>query len=129
MGNGPDLTNDFPHNDRDLHFALRRAPLDRRTMTEIPPFKLIPEPLTEEAADLAPFKWADPDVGSRHRLGGEPSLLQRAEYPSCADCGQTMIFYGQLDSINDDYVLGDVGLVFVFICFDCFTSTSFIRSG
>ena len=30
-----------------------------------------------------------------------------------------MTFYGQLDSINDDFVLGDAGMVHVFVCFDC----------
>ena len=28
-----------------------------------------------------------------------------------------MSFYGQLDSINDDYVLADCGLIYVFVCF------------
>jgi hypothetical protein len=37
-----------------------------------------------------------------------------------------MTFYGQLDSINDEFVLADVGLVFVFVCFDCFTSMSVV---
>ena len=97
-------------------------------MKNIPPFKLIPQPLTEEAAELPKFKWAGPEIGTRHRLGGEPSFIQPADYPLCTSCGETMTFYGQLDSINDDYVLADVGLVFVFVCFNCFTSTSFIQS-
>jgi hypothetical protein len=42
---------------------------------KIPPFKLVPEPLSPEAADLPKFKWAgkDPDgreIGTRHKLGG-----------------------------------------------------------
>jgi len=95
---------------------------------EIPPFKLIPKALTEEAAALAPFQFAGPEIGTRHQLGGQPSFIQPAEFPCCPACGKTMTFYGQLDSINDDYVLADVGLVFVFVCFDCFESTSFIQS-
>lgn len=98
-------------------------------MTEIPPFRLISEPLTEEAAKLPGFKCAGPEVGKRHRLGGEPSFLQQPEYPQCSDCGEEMTFYGQLDSINDDIVLADAGLLFVFVCFDCFTTASFIQSG
>jgi hypothetical protein len=31
----------------------------------------------------------------------------------------SMNFYAQLDSINDEFVLGDVGMVFVFVCFSC----------
>lgn len=102
--------------------------LDQRIMKQIPPFRLKKEPLTEEAAELLPFKWADRDIGTRHRLGGEPSFVQAADYPACSNCDETMTFYGQLDSINDEYTLADVGLVFVFVCFDCFTSTSFIQS-
>lgn len=96
-------------------------------MRSIPPFKLIPEPLTEEAAELPGFTWAGPEVGQRHRLGGQPSLLRAVDPPTCSDCGEPMTFYGQLDSISDDYVLADAGLVFVFACFDCFTTTSFIQ--
>lgn len=98
-------------------------------MREIPPFRLIPEPLTEEAAALGGFKWAGPEVGTRHRLGGEPSFLQQAEHPTCSSCREEMTFYGQLDSISDEIVLADVGLVFVFVCFDCFEATAFIQSG
>lgn len=97
-------------------------------MKQIPPFRLVPEPLTEEAAELPGFKWAAAEVGKRHQLGGEPTFIQSADYPPCVDCGATMTFYGQLDSINDEYILADAGLVFVFVCFDCFTTTSFVQS-
>ena len=40
-----------------------------------------------------------------------------------------MTFYGQLDSLNDEFCLADVGLVFVFVCFDFFEATAFIQSG
>ena len=98
-------------------------------MKQIPAFRLVPEPLTPEAAEIEPFKWAGPEVGKRHQLGGEPAFQQSVEVPSCSSCGEPMTFYGQLDSINDEIVLADAGLVFVFVCFDCFTSTSFIQSG
>lgn len=39
-----------------------------------------------------------------------------------------MTFYGQLDSIGDEYVLADCGMIYVFVCFDCFTTKSFIHS-
>lgn len=97
-------------------------------MRRVPAFRLVPEPLTEEAAELPGFKWADPDIGTRHRLGGEPSFLQPADHPRCDQCGEVMSFYGQLDSINDEFILADAGLVFVFVCFDCYTSKSFIQS-
>ena len=40
-----------------------------------------------------------------------------------------MTFYGQLDSINDEYCLADVGVVSVFICFECFEATALVSSG
>ena len=43
---------------------------------EIPPFLLTPEPLDEEAAAMKGFRWADPRIGTRHRLGGAPEFIQ-----------------------------------------------------
>jgi len=88
-------------------------------MREIPPFKLLPEPLNNEAANLPPFKWAENDIGHRHRLGGRPDFIQSINVPKCS-CGEEMTFYAQLDSINDEFVLADCGMIYVFVCFDCF---------
>jgi uncharacterized protein YwqG len=95
---------------------------------QIPPFRLVPQPVTEAAAILPGFKWAAKAVGTRHQLGGEPSFIQAPDYPDCDSCRQRMTFYGQLDSINDDFVIGDVGMVYVFICFDCLTTKSILQS-
>lgn len=89
-------------------------------MKRIPFFKLLPEPVTDEARQLPGFKWAGDEVGKRHQLGGQPSSPVRdGEWPDCADCGARMSFYGQLDSINDDICIADAGLIQVFICFEC----------
>jgi hypothetical protein len=96
-------------------------------MRPIPPFKLVAEPLNEEAAKLPPFKWAEGEVGKRHRLGGEPEFLQKPQFPSCS-CGKQMTFYGQLDSINDEFVLADCGMIYVFVCFDCLETKSILQS-
>lgn len=96
-------------------------------MRPIPPFRLVAEPLNEEAAKLPRFKWAKGDIGTRHRLGGEPDLLQRSQFPHCS-CGKQMKFYGQLDSINDEFVLADCGIIYVFVCFDCFETKSILQS-
>jgi hypothetical protein len=98
------------------------------TLREIPPFRLVPEPLTDEAAALPPFRWAGPEIGKRHQFGGHPEQIQALEYPSCPECGQEMNFYGQLDSINDEFVLGDVGMVFVFVCFYCLDAKAITQS-
>lgn len=96
-------------------------------MRPIPPFRLVPEPLNEEAAKLPPYKWAGPEIGKRHQLGGEPQFLQKPQYPTCS-CGKQMTFYGQLDSINDEFDLADCGMIYVFVCFDCFETKSILQS-
>jgi hypothetical protein len=96
-------------------------------MKVIPPFKLVAEPLNDEAATLPPFKWAGEKIGKRHRLGGEPDFLQKPQIPICS-CGKQMTFYAQLDSINDEFVLADCGMIYVFVCFDCFDTKSILQS-
>jgi hypothetical protein len=89
-------------------------------MKKIPPFRLVPTPLTDEARQLAGFKWAADEVGTRHQLGGEPfRAIKEERWPRCPDCKETMTFYGQLDSLNDEFCIADVGLIYVFICLDC----------
>ncbi len=90
----------------------------RQTIKKVPAFKLVPEPIEDAARNLKPFRWATNDVGKRHQLGGEPTFVQAPEWPLCPVCHEPMSFYGQLDSINDDYVLADCGLIYVFVCFD-----------
>jgi len=97
-------------------------------LREIPPFRLVPEPLNDEAADLPGFKWADAEAGTRHRLGGRPDAIQPLDYPNCPECGEEMNFYGQLDSINDEFMLGDVGVVYVFVCFYCVEAQVTVQS-
>lgn len=97
-------------------------------LRKIPPFQLVPKPLNGEADVLPPFKWADPVVGTRHRLGGDPEFVQRPEIPHCS-CKNEMTFYAQLDSINDEFCLADVGMIYVFVCFDCYDTKSILQSG
>lgn len=94
----------------------------------LPPFRLVAEPLSDEARATAGFRWASPEIGRRHRLGGDPDFLQPGEHPACTSCGEPMTFYAQLDSVGDEFVLADCGMVFVFVCYDCFTATAFIQS-
>ena len=97
-------------------------------MRKIPHFKLLLEPVDDEAKNLQPFKWADEKIGKRHQLGGSPTFIQEEEYPVCPDCGEIMSFYAQLDSLNDDFIIADCGMIYVFICFDCNEVKSLIQS-
>lgn len=89
-------------------------------MKRIPTFRLIAEPLTDEARSLPPFKWAGGDVGTRHQLGGQPQPpIDETHWPTCPECREKMTFYGQLDSVNDEFCIADAGRICVFICFSC----------
>ena len=97
-------------------------------MKKIPPFKLIMKPLDNAAKDLPGFKWTDRLIDKRHKLGGEPDFIQKEDWPMCPECGLQMTFYGQLDSINDDFCIADCGIIYIFLCFDCNKAISIIQS-
>ena len=98
-------------------------------MRELPEFRLRIEPITADAKALLGFKWAGEDVGKRHRIGGVPTWLQHDETPICRSCGERMTFYGQLDSIGDDLILADAGLVYVFVGFNDYEARAIVQSG
>src|SRR5687768_11975734 len=73
-------------------------------------------------------------IGRRTKLGGKPSWIQGDQTPECPSCGDTMYFVAQIDSIEHrsdhnplmqdppkhiDFVFSDVGMIYVFYCFDC----------
>lgn len=87
----------------------------------------MPEPLNDEAATLKPFEWAGGDIGRRHRIGGQPDFIQATDVPNCS-CGKRMTFYAQIDSLSDEFILADCGMIYVFVCFDCFLTKSILQS-
>lgn len=94
----------------------------------IPEYRLEATPLTDEARAAQGFKWADASIGKRHRLGGDPDFLQKAELPRCPSCKEQMSFYAQLDSIGDMICIADCGMIYVFVCLDCNETSSFVQS-
>jgi Domain of unknown function (DUF1963) len=97
-------------------------------MKKIPPFKLVPKPQSEDATNLPKFKWTSKEIGTRHQLGGEPNFLQNESWPECPSCREEMTFYGQFDSVNDDICIADCGMIYVFLCFDCYKTVSMVHS-
>ena len=74
--------------------------------------------------------------GRRTKLGGKPDYVQgEGPPPKCADCKKPMTFVAQIDSVEHDWasnphrvdclsenqkwMFGDVGMIYVFFCFDC----------
>lgn len=86
---------------------------------KIPEIKLVPRPETEEAREAVGYKW-NKKAGTRHKLGGEPEGLTKAEYPQCVSCNSEMTFYAQIDSIGDQFDLVDCMVIHQFVCFGCF---------
>ena len=94
----------------------------------IPPFSLILQPEDDEAKNMLGFEWAPGSVGTRHRIGGHPQFIQREDWPVCAECGERMTFYAQLDSLNDEFVIADCGMIYVFVCFECVEVEAIVQS-
>ena len=85
------------------------------------------------------------DLGIRSKLGGIPDWNQSDETPRCPDCSKLMSFVGQIDSIEHDeehnphrvdcfsddrqYMFGDVGMIYIFFCFDCLQPSAVFQCG
>lgn len=84
------------------------------------------------------------NLGLRSKLGGKPDWEQgNNETPTCSECGEPMSFIGQIDSIehlgdhnpnsqkirDQDFMFGDVGIIYVFFCLDCMTSQNVFQCG
>ncbi|AII53350.1 hypothetical protein N008_15360 [Hymenobacter sp. APR13] len=95
-------------------------------MEEIPEIKMVPQPESEAAKQAVGYQWNDV-AGTRHKLGGKPDSAGEVVYPTCPECSDTMTFYAQVDSIGDAYDLMDCCVIHVFVCLDCFTTTSMIN--
>jgi len=98
-------------------------------MKRLPEFRLLLDPADDRARQLIDFKWAPDEVGKRHKLGGAPDFIQPIEWPICTICHDRMSFYAQLDSLNDEFILADCGLIYVFVCFDDNEVATVLQSG
>jgi hypothetical protein len=95
----------------------------------IPEVPLIATPQTDDARRAVGFRWAAPEVGKRHKVGGSPDWLQEPQVPVCPACQNAMSFYGQLDSLGDAVKLAECGIIYVFVCHGCYTTQSVLQSG
>jgi uncharacterized protein YwqG len=86
-----------------------------------------------------PLDYPD-NLGTRTKLGGQPDWIQGDQTPHCSSCGEPMTFVAQIDSVEhwsdknplsknaikekQDYMFGDVGMIYVFFCFECLSTQS-----
>lgn len=84
-------------------------------------------------------------LGQRSKLGGKPDWEQSDETPTCPGCGYDMTFVAQIDSIEQEsklnphsvsalspeqqYMFGDVGLLYVFFCLECSETETIFQCG
>lgn len=109
--------------------------------------KILPEPLPEFRVTLTRLKLGEtafpqgPDVpdhehlGQRTKLGGKPDWIQGdRSNPDCTKCSKPMTFVAQIDSVEHEWrsnphsvpvsrdqkwMFNDVGMIYVFFCFEC----------
>ena len=95
---------------------------------QLPLIKLRREPQDEEGRSAIGFRYAGGDIGDRNYIGGTPQWLQGEDTPRCPHCQGKMTFYGQLDSIGDNFAIADCGLIYVFFCFVCNAAEAVVQS-
>jgi len=104
----------------------------------------LPDILREYRVKILPAEEGDEaaPVGRRTKFGGVPDNIQDPEDVTCPGCFQKMHFVGQIDSfeLKDDdnpnsqdhdeaqFMFGDVGMIYVWFCFDCLTPHATMES-
>ena len=94
-------------------------------------------PIKEMWVELSPtpprWQWQDWALSNSrenlHRVGGHPTWIQSAEYPTCPDCQRLMPMLLQLDSElptqdGHEWLWGSGGICYVFWCDGCQVSAS-----
>ena len=114
---------------------LRYTDVMSDTPERLREYRLTAAPLCDDDVEL---DGSDPNqLGLRSKLGGDPTFIQGGKLPDCPDCGNPMRFVAQIDSIEHDwhtnpnardysdqhFMFGDVGMIYVFFCYDCLTPT------
>lgn len=106
---------------------MKRTPDSVVSTRTVPPFKLLPQPMENQTSSPSVSQNAH-EFNQRHQLGGQPEFIEPDEdIPTCR-FGKPMTFYAQLDSVSEKFMIADRGMVYVFICFDCFEARAVVQS-
>mgnify|MGYP003970140105 FL=1 len=93
--------------------------------------------VTLEKAEDSAIDSDSKKLGQKTKLGGKPDWIQTQggsdNNESCPSCKKEMSFIAQIDSFENDsdkqeYMFGDVGMIYVFFCFECTESKSVVES-
>lgn len=107
-------------------------------MDKLPEFRVTLTRLKagEQAYPKDPNVYNPEILGQRTKLGGDPDWDQGDRpNPPCPGCGNATTFVAQIDSVEHDsetnphavdamsedqkWMFADVGMIYVFFCFDC----------
>jgi hypothetical protein len=97
---------------------------NREPIPEIP-LRLAPD--SSKAKAIVAGGYGYQEAGDRHKLGGEPDWIQVDETPECPECGEPMEFYGQLDHLGSIEGLKDGGMIYVFLCRECYATEAVLQ--
>jgi hypothetical protein len=109
----------------------------------------LPEVLREYRVKIIPVDEAGPqpdypnNFGLRTKFGGLPDHIQPVEESErrCKSCGHKMHFVAQLDSFefngennpnrkdygDEQFMFADVGMIYVWFCFNCATPAAYLE--
>jgi len=83
-----------------------------------------PEILKEYRVELIPTEGSATEKrkpGHRTKFGGIPDEIQaNSTVLRCPICAKKMRFIGQIDSFDDEFMFMDMGMIYIWYCFDCF---------
>ena len=111
-------------------------------MSKLPEFRVT---LTRLKRGERAFPTVDAE-GRRTKLGGDPDYIQGDQpLPKCPECGKSMLFVAQIDSVEHDWdsnphavdalsqkqkwMFGDVGMIYVFFCQNCLIAGASFECG
>lgn len=89
----------------------------------------------ESAEEAEIPDYAADEAGRRTKFGGKPDWIQNDCTPACPSCNDPMHFVCQIDSVDHvlspesecerpTWMFGDVGMIYVFFCFECLETAS-----
>ena len=96
---------------------------ERQPMPEIQ-LKMAPESVVAKVLVEGGY---GPPPGDGNKLGGDPDWIQYDETPDCPECDEPMEFYGQLDHLGAVELLKDGGMIYVFLCRECYTTETVLQ--
>jgi hypothetical protein len=89
------------------------------------PLNMVPE--SSKAKSVVADTHGYMEAGDNHKIGGSPDWIQGDETPNCSECDEAMDFHAQLDHLGSLESLRDAGMIYVFVCRECYTTQAVLQ--